>query len=64
MSKCIGRDNSTYFVIGEWVTFDHQDRRLTGQVVRVYNSRQIYHVDVNGVRYEVSVDEDNPRRLQ
>lgn len=49
------------FKLGDTVTFDHEGIRLTGEVVRVYNTRLLYHVLVNCVRYLVSYD-DNPQK--
>jgi hypothetical protein len=62
VSRCLGRDNGTEFSLGDTVSFDHDGDRLTGKVVRVYNSRLVYHVEVNGERYEVEVPDDNPQR--
>lgn len=62
MSKKLEDFNDTDFMIGEIVSFDHRGVRLKGTVVRAYNSRLIYHVQVNGDRYEVEVGVDDPRR--
>ena len=51
----------TYFELGEMVYFDHGEYRLKGEVVRVYNTRAVYHVEVDGKRYRVRLS-DNPRR--
>ena len=53
MSKIIF-DNFDQFDIGNKVSFDHNGKRLTGAIVRVYNTRDLYHVDVNGQRYQVN----------
>lgn len=37
--------------------------RIQGTVVRVYNSRTLYHVEVDGTRYEVTYD-DEPRLVE
>ena len=50
------------FELGERVSFDHEGTRLTGEVVRVYNTREWYHVEVDGQRYEVHGREDDIRR--
>lgn len=42
------------FALGEQVEFDGPyGERLVGEVVRVYNSRTLYHVEVRDKRYEV-----------
>ncbi len=43
------------FDIGDTVSFDYHGTRLTGKVIRVYNTRTIYHVLVQGHRYLVSI---------
>lgn len=65
MSHYIGEstDHDCLFEIGDFVAFDHEDQRLTGKVVRVYNSRLLYHVEVDGKRYEVAVPDDNPEKV-
>lgn len=62
MSRYLGEDYSTEFSLGETVSFDNDGDRLTGKVVRVYSTRLLYHVEVDGERYEVEVPDDNPRR--
>lgn len=64
MSRYIGKENSTEFSLGECVSFDYEGQRLTGKVVRVYASRLLYHIEVNGDRYEVEVPDDNPERAE
>ena len=54
-------DNDCCFNLGDMVSFDSDGERLTGKVVRVYNTRLLYHVEVDGRRYEVSVPDDDPR---
>ena len=61
----------TGFEIDDRVSFLHEGRRLTGIVVRVYNTfpwrsmerwrstRDHYHVEVDGRRYDVHPDEDD-----
>lgn len=49
------------FDIGDIVSFDHENKRLLGKIVRVYNTRDVYHVLVDGIRYEIDYS-DNPRR--
>jgi len=64
MSRYLGPDeNDSVFDLGDTVSFDHEGERLTGTVVRVYATRLNYHVEVDGARYEVSVPDDNPRRV-
>lgn len=62
MSRNLGPDTSTDFSLGEIISFDHDGDRLSGKVVRVYNTRLLYYVEVDGDRYEVAVPDDNPRR--
>ena len=50
------------FDLGEEVTFLHQGERLRGKVVRVYNTRDVYHVEVAGQRYLACPEEDDMRR--
>lgn len=64
MSQYLGEDYSTEFSLGETVSFDHDRERLTGTVVRVYSTRLLYHVEVDGKRYEVEVPDDNPERVR
>ena len=48
------------FELGDRVSFDGPyGSRMTGEVVRVYNSRNCYHVEVDGVRYTVRTDGGN-----
>lgn len=63
MSNYLGPDTSTVFELGEIVSFNYEGERLIGRVVRVYNSRLFYHVEVDGARYEVEVPDDDPRRV-
>ena len=63
MSQYLGERHNTEFELGEMVAFDHAGDRLTGKVVRVYNTRLVYHVEVDGSLYEVQVLGDNPRRV-
>lgn len=61
MSRHIGKAAPTEFALGDYIVFDHAGDRLVGRVVRVYNSRLVYHVELDrGERYEVCVPEDNP----
>lgn len=62
MSRLISCDFPREFELGEQVSFDHEGLRLTGEVVRVYNTREWYHVEVAGQRYEVNAREDDMRR--
>lgn len=61
MSRLI--NNFDTYEIGDIVSFDpppyvfNPEKRLTGKVVRVYNSRDLYHVEVDGFRYEVSLSD-------
>ena len=64
-------DRSEYddgsFELGDRVSFLHPgstDYRLTGTVVRVYNSRLVYHVEVDGERYSVRIDGGNQDDVQ
>lgn len=51
------------FALGDRVSFNGPyGGRLTGEVVRVYNSRIVYHVEVDGERYQVRTDSDDMRR--
>lgn len=61
-------DRSEYdpgdFDLGERVAFNHEGVRLSGIVVRVYNTRDLYHVEVHGRRYLVRPRDDEMRRHQ
>lgn len=46
------------FELGDRVSFMHEGCRLWGKVVRVYNTRTCYHVEVDGDRYFVTLDDD------
>lgn len=45
------------YELDDKVTFAHEGGHLTGKVVRVYNTREWYHVEVDHRRYEVHVTE-------
>lgn len=59
-------DRSEYdgceFELGMRVSFLNNGNRLFGVVVRVYNSRDSYHVEVSGQRYSVDPIADEMRR--
>jgi len=67
MSKCIDKEWATTYYggngkgspeLGDKVSFYHDGERLFGEVVRVYNSRHLFHVMVDGSRYEVDTGDD------
>lgn len=66
MSRAVS--NSEYsrdFELGDTVEFDGPyGERMTGEVARVYNTRTLYHVEVNGERYEVEYPGDNMVRVK
>jgi hypothetical protein len=71
MSQLLNRSDyeSSDFELGDIVEFDspYGGGRLRGEVVRVYNSRNVYHVEVDGERYSVRTDsgnQDNVRRVR
>jgi hypothetical protein len=57
--RIYGHEERT-FELGDTVFFNGPGGdRLRGEVVRVYNTRAHYHVEVNGIRYSVnSLDDD------
>lgn len=67
MSSFVSRheyDDGT-FELGDIVTFTGPcGGRLTGEIVRVYNSRLCYHVEVDGERYFVRVDGGNSDNVE
>jgi len=66
MSRYPGKDHNAQFNLGDKVSFDYHGTRLTGTVVRVYNTGLLYHVEVDGERagrYEVEVPDDDPVRI-
>lgn len=64
MSDLLNRSDydSGDFELDERVSFIHDGVRLYGIVARVYNTRTLYHVEVNGQRYSVSPADDDMRR--
>lgn len=50
------------YELGEQVSFLHEGSRLRGTVARVYNTRDLYHVEVDGQRYLVEPRADEMRR--
>lgn len=61
MSRLLQPDEyvpDTDFEIGDRVCFNHGGLRLHGRVTRVYNARDLYHVEVDGKRYSVNPCED------
>jgi len=53
------------FELGDMVWFDGPyGDRLYGEVVRVYNARDDYHVEVDGHRYSVHRSSDNMSRAK
>jgi hypothetical protein len=49
--------------LGDKVSFLHEGQRLVGIVVRVYNARDDYHVEVEGVRNQVNRHCDEMRKI-
>lgn len=48
------------FALGDIVSFNGPyGDRLVGEVVRVYNARADYHVEVDGKRYSVHIRDDD-----
>lgn len=66
MSRLVDRSEYEYdssdYELGERVSFLYEGERLEGEVVRVYNTREWYHVRVRGERYMVSPFNDEMRR--
>lgn len=61
MSKQLDSNNASVFDLNDRVTFIAPNRkdRMTGKVVRVYNTRELYHVEGDdGWRYEVDLKFD------
>jgi hypothetical protein len=63
-------DNPRDYDLGERASFNHEYQRedgqigverLTGEVVRVYSARDDYHVEVDGIRYQVDRHSDDMR---
>lgn len=50
------------FELHDAVTFTLEGKRVTGVVVRVYNSRDLYHVSVGNERYQVDPRNDRMER--
>lgn len=53
-----GGTNLNSLELGDKVSFDHEGERLIGEIARIYASRTLFHVEVNGERYSVDVDDD------
>lgn len=64
MSRDLGQDRNMDYSLGETISFDHEGTRLEGTIVRVYNTRMVYHVQVGDRRFEVLVPEDELRRVE
>jgi hypothetical protein len=64
MSSLVARDKygADEYELGEQVSFLHEGSRLRGTVARVYNTRDLYHVEVDGQRYLVESLVDEMRR--
>ncbi len=63
-------DNPRDYELGERASFNHEYERedetivverLIGEVVRVYSARDDYHVEVEGIRYQVHRHDDDMR---
>ena len=63
MSRMLSKSEypSDVYDLGDRVSFLHEGERLVGTVVRVYSSRELYHVEVGGRRYEVDTSCDDMR---
>lgn len=60
MSRLVEIEQDTQeFDFDDIVSFNHQGSRLEGSIVRVYNTRTVYHVLVDGKRYSVEVGVDD-----
>ena len=58
VSKVLSSSNyaKNNFEIGDTVSFlDPDGDRITGEIVRIYNTRTLLHVIADGVRYSVDV---------
>jgi len=67
MSKFVSRQEyeAGIFNLGDCVSFIAPwGERIAGEVVRVYNSRLCYHVEVDGKRYSVRVDGGNQDQVR
>ena len=58
------REYPPIFAIGAKVQFTHNGSLLYGEVIRVYNAKFLYHVQVNEKVYEVCTENGNPDQLQ
>lgn len=53
------------FEMNDLVEFDGPGGgRLRGEIARIYNSRQLFHVEVDGERYTVERDGDNMKKVK
>lgn len=56
-------DYNNWYNLGGIVEFDHYGRRLVGEIVRTSSNPCYFHVEVDGVRYEVDLHADNMRQI-
>ena len=61
MSRIVSEHEPTEFRMGDIIEFDapYGDHRMRGEIVRIYNTRTVYHAMVGDTRYEVTYA-DNP----
>lgn len=62
MSRVVQRsdDPANWYQLGSIVTFDAPyGERLKGEIVRTSSNPAYFHVEVDGVRYEVDKNADN-----
>ena len=52
-----------FLELGDKVSFKYYETKLYGEIVRVYNAGTLYHVEVDGRRYEVDLHEDKVKRI-
>jgi hypothetical protein len=53
-------DYRNWWALGSTVSFDGPyGDRLTGEIVRTSSNPDYFHVEVDGIRYEVSLNQDN-----
>lgn len=54
-------DYRNWWALGSTVTFDapYDGGRMTGKIVRTSSNPAYFHVEVDGVRYEVDLNRDS-----
>lgn len=58
MSRIVDDEPGAWCCLGRFVWFDNYGSRLYGEIVRTSSNPDYFHVEVDGRRYEVSLNGD------